>query len=422
VVLVLAAVRPAEAQLKAGPGDWPGWRGPDRTGVSKETGLLKAWPKAGPKLAWKVTGLGTGYSTPSVAGGRIYLMDSEAQGAAKGKRGGARELLIALDAKNGSRVWATPVGTTAGGYPGPRCTPTVDGDRVFALSSDGKLVCAETAKGTVRWQKDLKADFGGQPGGWAYTESPLIDGDVLVCTPGGNKATLVALNKKTGATFWKAAVTGIPGKPSYSRAAYSSAIVAEVGGVKQYVQFLSGGVVGVAAADGKLLWHYDEPANRTANISTPLFRDGCVFAATAYRTGGGMAKITADGTTFRATQEYFLESLQNHHGGLVLVGDHVYGTNGGSLMCVNFKDGTVAWTNRGAGKGSVTYADGHLYVRGEDGTVVLVEANPAAYKEKGRFKQPDRSAQRAWPHPVVAGGKLYLRDWDALLCYDVKAE
>jgi outer membrane protein assembly factor BamB len=425
LLLLLAAGRPAEAQLKAGPGDWPGWRGPDRTGLSTETGLLKAWPKEGPKLAWKITGLGTGYSTPSVAGGKLFVMGTEGQGApkVKGKKGGggAGELLIALDVKDGSRLWATPVGKTAGGYPGPRCTPTVDGDRIYALSSDGNLMCADTAKGSIHWQKNLKADFGGRSGGWAYTESPLIDGNVLVCTPGGDKATIVALNKTTGSLIWKSAVNSEL-RGSYSGAHYSSIIVAELGGMRQYVQFLRGGVVGVSASDGKLLWHYDAPANGTANCSTPIVHDGCVFASSAYGKGAGMARLKSEGNAFSAREAYFIKSFQNHHGGVVLLGEHLYGTNGSGLMCVHFKEGTIDWQARAAGKGSIVYADGLLIVRGEDGTVVLAEANPKAYVEKGKFRQPDRSSQRAWAHPVVAGGKLYLRDWDVLLCYDIKAE
>jgi outer membrane protein assembly factor BamB len=297
------------------------------------------------------------------------------------------------------------------------------------ISSDGKLVCAATVHGAIHWRKDLKAEFGGRPGRWAYAESPLIDGELVVCTPGGEAATLIALNKKTGALVWKAPVKDLPAKEGrrgrkvpYAMAAYSSVIAADAGGVRQYIQFLSGGVVGIAAKDGKLLWHYDSPANGSANCATPLYRGGQVFAASAYGTGGGAAKVARDGDKFTAQQEYFVRAMQNHHGGMVLVGDHIYGTGSAALMCVNFKTGKVAWQVRGVGKGSVAYADGHLYVRGENGPVALVEANPTEYKEKGRFDQPDRSDQRAWPHPVIAGGRLYLRDWDTLLCYDLKAK
>ncbi len=411
--LLAGLTAPARAQFRAPPGDWPGWRGPDRTGLSTETGLLASWPEGGPKLLWKATGLGDGFSTPSIAGGRIYLMGTR----------GRTELLLALDVKDGKRLWDAEVGSMAGGRPGPRSTPTVDGDRVYALSSDGKLVCVPAGGGQPLWKKDFRADFGGRHGRWAYAESPLVDGDVLVCTPGGDGAALVALNKLTGDVIWKSPVKGAAGRrQAYSTAGYSSAIVAEAGGVKQYVQFLAGGVVGVKASDGTHLWSYNRPANGTANCSTPIFKDGCVLAASAYSTGGGMARLVPDGDKFEAKQEYFLSSLQNHHGGLVLVGDHVYGTGSNALYCVDFKTGKVAWSNRSVGKGSVAYADGHLYVRGERGGVALVEATPSGYKEKGRFEQPGRSAQPAWPYPVVAGGRLYLRDWDALFCYDVKGK
>lgn len=407
--------RPASAQLKAAPGDWPAWRGPDRTGLSTETGLLKQWPAGGPKLLWKATGLGDGFSTPAIADGRIYLVGTK----------GKEEFLRILDLKDGKQLAETSIGAMAGGHPGPRSTPTVDGDRVYVISSDGKLVCTDSVNGTVQWKKDLKADFAGKTGSWAYAESPLIDGDVLVCTPGGETATLVALDKKTGTVIWKAPVAGLPGgkRRSYATAAYSSVIVAGVGNTRQYIQFLSGGVVGISAKDGKLLWHYDNPANGTANCSTPIFHDGAVFAASAYGTGGGLAKIVTEaGGGFRAEQAYFVKPMQNHHGGMVLVGDHIYGTGANTLLCVEFKTGKIAWQERSVGKGSVAYADGHLYVRSEGGPIALVEATPAGYREKGRFDQPDRSSKRAWAHPVIAGGRLYLRDWDVLLCYDIKGQ
>ena len=422
-LLVFAAV-PAFA-ADPGPFDWPQWRGPNRDGLSKETGLLKEWPAGGPKQVWKITGLGDGFSTPSVSAGRLYLMGTK----------GKDEYMICLNEKDGSRAWDVKAGTETGGYPAPKSTPTVDDGFAYAVSSDGTLVCVDIAKGTLQWKKGYKSDFHGQPGGWAYTESPLIDGDLLIGTPGGSDAAVVALQKKTGEVVWKTAVKGIARKPApegkkqkpgggpdYSQAGYSSVVKAEIGGVKQYVQFLSGGVIGVNAKDGKLLWHYEEPANQTANISTPVVQGDYVFAATAYSTGGGQAKIVKTGNGFEAEQQYFLSRFQNHHGGVVLVKDHLYGTGGGSLFCVDFKTGKIAWEDRSVGKGSVTYADGHLYVRGENGKVALVEANPEKYVETGRFDQPDRSKQAAWPHPVVANGKLYLRDWDVLLCYDVKAK
>jgi outer membrane protein assembly factor BamB len=412
----------AGAAFAADPGafDWPQWRGPDRTGLSKETGLLKDWPNAGPKQLWKIEGLGEGYSTPSVSAGRIYVLGTKDKD----------EYMICLDERDGKRIWDVKIGQKTGGYEAPKSTPTIDNGYAYVVSSDGNLVCVEIGKGAIKWQKSYKKDFGGRSGGWAYTESPLVDGDLVIGTPGADTAALVALKKSNGEVVWKTTIKGVERKPSndpkkkadnstYSRAGYSSVIAAEIGNVKQYVQFLDGGVVGVNAADGRLLWHYEEPANTTANISTPIVQGDLVFAASSYGTGAGQAKIVKDGSDFKAEKTYFLNKLQNHHGGLVLVKDHIYGTSG-SLMCVDFKSGKVAWDDRSVGKGSVTYADGMLYVRGEGGKIALVEANPAKYIEHGQFMQPDRSKQAAWPHPVVANGKLYIRDWDILLCYDVK--
>jgi len=394
--------------------DWPQWRGPARTGLSTETGLLKKWPEGGPKLAWKIKGLGDGFSTPSVASGRLYILGTKEKD----------EYLIALSTADGSRAWDVKIGAMAGGHPGPRCTPTVDGDRIYALSSDGKLHCVGSGKGNVVWSKDLRADFGGKYGGWAYAESPLIDGDVLVCTPGGETAPIVALNKNTGDVIWKASITGLPEgkKRSYTTSGYSSVITAMIHGTKQYVQFLSGGVVGLDAKTGKLLWHYEHPANGTANCSTPIVKNDAVFAASAYGNGGGRADITKAGDNFEANEKYFVKQMQNHHGGMVLVGDHLYGTGNNSLLCVDFDSGKILWDEKSAGKGAVCYADGHIYLRGEKGEIALVEANPKEYIEKGKFMQPERSAKQAWPHPVVSGGKLYIRDLDLLLCYDVSAK
>jgi outer membrane protein assembly factor BamB len=410
----------ALAQLPSGPGDFPGWRGADRTGLSPEKGLLATWPKDGPKQVLKITGLGGGYSTPTIAAGKLYVLGSTS----------GKEQMHCFSIKDGSKSWSAEMGREAGGYPGPRCSVGVDGDLAYALGSDGTLVCVNIKDGSIAWKKNLKSDFGGQTGSWAYAESPLIDGNNLICTPGGSTATIVCLNKTSGKEIWKSSINlesqakgkgkGKGKSRSYNTAGYSSAIVAEVAGVKQYIQFLGGGVVGVDAKDGKLLWNYDAPANGTANCSTVLFKDDSVFAASGYGNGGGRAKITKDGDGFKAEQLYFVSTLQNHHGGMVMVDDHVYGTSNSGLMCVNFKTGEVAWTARGVGKGSVMYADGHIYHRSEKGDIALVEANPKKYEEKGRFSQPDRSKNNAWPYPVIAGGKLWLRDWDVLLCYDIK--
>jgi outer membrane protein assembly factor BamB len=393
----------------AGVGEWAQWRGPDRTGVSRETGLLKSWPEGGPRLAWKATGCGVGYSTPSVAGGRVFGM---------GNRDGS-EMVWTLDAQTGKEGWKAPIGPArpAARGDGPRSTPTVDGNRVYALGVGGDLACLDAGTGKPVWKKSLVTDFGGRVPKWGYSESPLVDGEKLIVTPGSAGHTLVALNKNTGQVIWSAQV------PQGDSAHYSSVIAADVDGQRQYIQFLSSGLVGVSAKDGKFLWRYDKPANGTANCSTPIFRDNHVFAASAYGTGGGLAKLAASPSGATATEVYFTRSMQNHHGGMVLVGDYLYGFDNANLTCLNFKTGQVMWFNRSVGKGSVTAADGHLYCRGErGGAVALVEATPKGYVEKGRFMQPDQSGQFTWPHPVVAGGRLYLRDQDVLLCYDVKGQ
>jgi outer membrane protein assembly factor BamB len=387
--------------------DWPQWQGPERTAVSRETGLLKSWPKNGPRLLWRAEGLGAGYSTPSVAAGRVYTMGNR----------GRTEFVFGLDEATGQEVWSSPVGPVragGGGYPGPRCTPTVDGDRVYALGLNGDLVCLDTAGGQLQWRKDLRKDFGGSVGGWGYSESPLVDGDRVLCTPGGRTATLAALHKTTGETIWQAAV------PGGDEAAYSSIIAADVAGQRQYVQFLDGGVVGVAAVDGSFLWRYDKPANGTANCSTPIFHDNCVFAASGYGTGGGLVRLTRRGERTEAKEVYFTRRMQNHHGGMVLVNGYLYGANEGELVCLDFKTGKVLWGERRPGKGSITCADGRLYYRNERGPVVLVEVNPSRYVERGRFEPPQPSGQPAWAHPVIANGKLLIADQDQLLCYDVK--
>lgn len=391
--------------------DWPQWRGPERTGLSKETGLLKTWPAEGPKLIWKGAGLGEGHATPSVAKGRIFGM---------GLRG-SDEVVWALSAKTGKEIWSTRIASgitldARQGGDGSRGTPTVDGARLYTIGVSGELVCLNVSDGKIVWQKSLVNDFGGRVPSWGYSESPLVDGNSVIATPGGDAATLVSLDKKTGAVIWKSQI------PTGNRVSYSSSIAADLNGQRQYIQFLAGGVVGVAAKTGKFLWRYDAPASRQGiNCSTPIYRDGLVFAASAYQNGGGLAKLTAgDAGAVQAEEVYFTKQMQNHHGGMVLVGDYLYGFDNSNLTCLEFKTGKVMWSDRSVGKGSVTYADGFLICRSERGTVGLVEANPTAYVEKGRFEQSDRSRAPSWPYPVIANGRLYLRDQENLLCYDIK--
>ncbi len=394
--------------------DWPQWRGPQRNGNTAETGLLAEWPKEGPKLVWQVNDIGAGYSTPSVVGDRLYLLSNQ---------GLDNEFVQALEARDGKRIWSQTIGKVGNpnqqpSYPAARSTPTVDGEWVFAFGSDGDLACLERATGKVRWQKNVRADYGGQPGIWAYSESPLVDGEAVVCTPGGSNATLVALNKHTGELIWKCAI------PGGEQAAYTSALAIEVGGVRQYIQMLQKGLVGVEAKTGKLLWRYDRTAKGSpAVIPTPVADGDFIYSAGA-RNGGGGARLKANGGIFEAEQVYFSPKLPTSIGGAVKAGDYLYGTSAGALLCLEFKTGTGKWDDRSIGAASLCYADGRLYLHGENGEVALVEATPEAYREKGRFKPanpPDRGNSKAWAYPVIAGGRLYLRDMGALWCYDIKA-
>ncbi len=627
--------------------DWPQWQGPDRNGKSKETGLLTEWPDAGPPMAWKIEGIGGGYGSPAVSAGRLFGISKR----------DLEEVVWARSEKDGSEIWEVGIATLheggmRQGIEGAGCTPTVDGERLYVIGHGGDLVCLQSRDGEILWRRNLITDFGGRLPTWRFNESPLIDGDKVICTPGGIEKTLVALHKLSGEVIWRSRVpdsanepapvevrpspeaaatdgdpapspstepdfepvvlvtsgsqwrfldTGtapgsewtrtefndsswgrgaaqlgygdrdeatriddssdhyptyyfrqtfdvedpgtlkplvlrllrddgaivylnskevvrdnmpegkvthdtyaasttpsengfyvhelapnalvagkntiavevhqadaessdvsfdlelrekVPGKdkigpppPSRSRrggfggfggrrfgesgAGYSSAIAIEFQGERQYVQFTSKTVAGISASDGKLLWRYDKPSNRSGiNCSTPIYQEGHIFAASAYGAGGGLARLSKNKQgEFKAEEVWFSGDMENHHGGMVVIDGCLYGANGGNgggyLICLDFKTGEVLWNERDRGKrrakkGSIAYADGHLYYRTEDGTVLLIEPNRKQYVERGRFEQPDRTRQPAWTHPVIANGKLYIRDQDTLYCYAVK--
>jgi alcohol dehydrogenase (cytochrome c) len=630
--------------------DWPQWQGPDRNAISKETGLLKEWPEDGPPLAWRIDEVGGGYSAPSIAAGRLFGMSNR----------GDDEVVWCLSETDGNSLWVTRLGAACReggrqGNEGPDCTPAVDGDRLYVLGAGGDLACLKVEDGAIVWRRSLVDDFGGRLPRWRYAESPLVDGEKVICTPGGEDAILVALDKLTGETIWKSkmpesaasgnsantpsgqgrsepegrrsssqrgrdteretprnrgssegdsptAVTGtktpglfvgehwgmrgfsckipngkyiaklyfaetffgvtragqrvfsftvqgqefkdfdiwakaggprrayvetvdvevtngefrivftpklenpainaieivpqaeagkdapasdatirikagrstqftdssgrvwqpdsgfeggsfggtfqMPGRfggnrggssrfgrgrggfggSSRAGAAYASAIAIDFDGQRQYVQLTANALIGVAASDGKFLWRYDRPANRMAiNCSTPIFQDGLVFAASAYGNGGGAVELSKDASgTVKAEEAYFTTRMQNHHGGMIVVDGCLYGAHGGNeggfLACLDFKNGELLWRDREAPKGSLALADGRLYLRGEDGAMLLIEPNSEGLVEHGRLEQPDRSSSPAWTHPVVANGKLYIRDQSLLLCYDVKAK
>jgi outer membrane protein assembly factor BamB len=378
---------------------WPQWRGSNRDGISKETGLLKQWPENGPPLLWTAKGAGGGYSSFSVANGRLYTM---------GLRG-EQEYVIAFDAASGKQAWATPAGKAFRNDrgDGPRGTPTIDGDRLYALGGSGDLSALDVKTGKVIWTMNLLDKFGGSNITWGISESPLIIGEKLLVNAGGPDASIVALNKKDGSLIWKS---------QSDRAGYSSGMPVQVGNTTQVVFFTNKRAIGLDLKDGKLMWDYPRAANNVANVATPIVRGNRVFISSDYGTGAGLVEIKADG---RASEVYFTKDMRNHHSSSILIGDHLYGFSGGILTAMRFDTGEVAWKDRSVGKGSIVYADGHLYAFSENGVIGLVEATPAGYREKGRFRIQQDSLP-TWAHPVVAGGRLYIRDQDTIYAYDVR--
>jgi outer membrane protein assembly factor BamB len=326
-----------------------------------------------------------------------------------------------MSTADGKVAWMTPVGRNYENknpdWGSPRCSPSTDGKLIFSLAPHGELTCVDVTSGKEKWHKNLESDFGGRSGGWKYSESPLLDGDNVVCMPGGSKGTVLALKKETGDVVWQS-------KELTDNAEYPSLVPVEIGGVKQYLALTQKSLAGIAAADGKVLWRNDRPG-KTAVIPTPVYKDGIVFVTSGYGVGCNAFKITESGGKFAAEQVYANTEMKNHHGGVILLGDHVYGFDEGMLKCLELKTGNVVWKDRSVGKGSIAYADGNFVVRSEakgKSEIALVEASPAGYKEKGRFKQPEYGPKNTWAHPVIIGGRLYLRDWETLYCYDVKAK
>jgi outer membrane protein assembly factor BamB len=420
---VLLSVSLVLASLITLGADWPQWRGPNRDGISAETGLLKTWPKGGPPLIWTFRDAGAGYSAPAVAGGRVYMM---------GARGDS-EYLYALDAASAKEVWSLKIGPVFdlkqisqwGG--GPRATPTVDGGLVFALGGQGELVCAAIADGKEHWRLDIFKELQGEISpnggndwniGWGYTSAPLADGEQVVCVPGGKEGTLAALEKKTGKVLWRS-------KELTDPATYSSPIAAEIGGVRQYILTTDQHVAGLAATDGRLLWEYKKKPTNSILIPTPILHESSVY--TAVGDGCELIRLSAEGGKFKTTKVYANRNMVNHLGGTVLIDNRVYGySDGKGWVCQDFKTGKIVWSEkRKFGAGSLVYADGHLYCYGqEDGVMALVRASPDGWKEDGRFEIPAKSKlgkpdSRIWTHPVIANRRLYLRDQELLFCYEL---
>ena len=404
VVMALAVGLSAAMSGQPAPlADWPQWRGPDRSGVSKEQGLLKDWPAPGPTRLWGRSGLGAGYGSLAVKGDRIFV-----QG-----RLGSNSVVTVLNRADGGVVWSKTIGPSANSDrgPGPRGTPTVDGDRLYVLTESGDLACLTVQDAVVVWRRNILRDFGARNIEWLVSESPLVDGDSVIVTPGARGAGMVALDKATGQTRWAS-------KELSDEAGYSSPIVGDVQGVRTVMTLTSQAGVGVREADGKLMWRHQKVSNSTANVATPVFFDNKVFYASDYGTGGALLALTAQGGEVRAQEVYFTRDMQNHHGGVVLVDRYLYGFNNSILTCLEFATGKLMWRHRSVGKGSLTYADGRLYVLSEDRVMGLAEVTPAGYREHGRFEIDDQGWP-TWAHPVVVGGRLYIRNQGILSAYDV---
>jgi outer membrane protein assembly factor BamB len=415
VILLTLANFAAAADL-----GWPQWRGPNRDAKSTETGINTNWEAKKPELLWIAEGFGKGFASVAVQGDLIFTTGNTENG----------QVVVCYDTKKKDIVWKTPLtgANPKHGYDGSRCTPSLDGELLYAESSDGGIACLKQATGELVWSRNFK-DWGGKMStGWGFSESPLVDGKWVLCTPGSNQALMVALDKLTGKEVWTTAAPADLGAKGKDGAAYASIVVSNGAGVKQYVQLVGKGVIGVRASDGKLLWNYNRVTNNTAAIPTCIPQGDFVFTSSGYGDGGAaLLKLSADGDGVKAEEVYYhsAKEFQNHHGGMILHEGNIYcghGHNNGFPACLQLETGKVLWgtDKRGEGTGSaaVMYIDGHLIFRYQSGKVVLVEASPAGYKIKGSFDPAFKEAE-SWAHPVVVNKKLYLREQNKLMCYDL---
>jgi outer membrane protein assembly factor BamB len=402
VALAALLVAALGAQTPVNP-DWPQWRGPERNGISKETGLLKQWPAGGPPLLWRITNLGAGYGSVAIKGDRIYVQMMT----------GRLSAVASLNRANGQIVWSRTIGPASNNDRGngPRGTPTIESDRLYVLTESGDLACLRLADGMPIWQRSILQEQRAGNITWLLSQSPLVDGNHVVVSPG---VGLMAVDKTTGKTVWTTA--GLR-----DEAAYSSVIAADVQGVRTYMTFTATAALGVRASDGKVMFRYPKAANGTANIATPVFSDNKVFFTSGYGTGAALLDLSAQSGEVKAREIYFTRDMRNHHGGVVLVNGTIYGFNDTILTALDFQTGKMLWRDRSVGKGSLTYADGNLYVLSENNVMGLVEASPTGYREKGRFEIPD-SGLNSWAHPVVSGGRLYIRNQGSIAAYDIKAK
>lgn len=426
MVLILPASLAGSAENDPSASAWPQWRGPQRDGRSPATGLSDSWEQKQPSLAWRSEGLGRGYASISIANGRIYTTGDFEDGQA----------VVAADLNDGRILWRTPITDRPPriAKQGSRSTPTLDGDRLYVVASSGKIACLRVSTGELMWSKEFQKEWNGRMmSGWGYSESPLVDGDWVLCTPGGDQAMIVALDKMTGEQIWACPAPVLSDRDNAQGrdgAGYSSIVISHGAGVKHYVQVVGRGVMGVRASDGKLLWTYNDVANRTANIPTPLIDGDRVFVSTGYGAGAVLLSLVRDGEGVKSEEVYFLSAnkFQNHHGGMVLVDGYVYaghGHNNGFPICLKLDTGEIMWggEQRGPGRGSaaVAFADDKLIFRYQSGEVALIAATPEEYRLLGVLT-PAHQEDNSWAHPVILGERLYLREQDQLMCYDLGAK
>ncbi len=405
----LPAVMSAAAAIMAAeePCQWPRFHGSDLTNRSPATGLLKTWPEEGPRLVWRAGNMGHGYSSVTLAGGLIYTTGNIDDAT-----------VITALTLDGKVAWKVPNGPAyKRSHPGARSTPTLDNGRLYHENADGDLVCLDAKTGRRRWHVNILEAFDGRNIRWGLAESVLIDGDHVIAVPGGTEVGLVALDKQTGTTVWTCRTTE-------ARPGYATPIAFEYGGIRHIVTFMASCLVGVNAKTGRLLWRVPYPAKYDENIVMPLFHNGHVFC-TSRTSGSRLYRLKVKGQACSVEKVWADQPFEVHHEGVLLLDGHLYGCamsrRPGHWMCLDFAAGTRRWADRGIGRASITWADGRIYAVSHTGTVALVDPSPAAYRLVSRFELPSGGRGPVWAHPVVCGGRLYLRHDETLFCYDVSA-
>lgn len=399
------ATPPPTAELAQMP-SWPEFHGPDRTNISPETGLLKRWPPGGPPLLWKFSECGQGYSGVAIAEGKIFTAGDF----------GDHEYVLALDL-DGKLLWKSPNGQAwHGASPGSRTTPTYNEGRLYHMNPHGRLAALEAASGKEIWAVDLKERFDAQYGVWALAENVVVEGNKVLCLPGGPKGRAVALDKRTGQTLW--VNTEIP-----DTAAYCSPTVVTHAGRRQWITLTQKLVLGVDVETGKLLWSAPFVPKSPQNALTPVYHDGYVFVACGHSTGGTLFRIDQEAGTAKVV--WHRQDLDNCHGGALLIDGKLFGCGcrmgGRNFYCVDFLTGRSIKLDKSLGKVGITAADGMIYALNHRGTMSLVAVTPDGFEVVSQFELKKKPDNTYLAHPVVCGGRLYLRCQADLFAFDIRA-